>query len=121
MSGLTNQVQLANVKMTRSPRCMCTKPLCGLPGRDPMGVKLISTVDHISIMAALLKGRLLEDVRQGWHYVVASQLLTELRTEGQEPNTEDHLDPTFKRATTHQLTPSASTQENLYSFTLSIS
>lgn len=39
----------------------------------------------------LFLDRLLEDVRQGWHYVVASQLLTELRTEGQEPNTEDHL------------------------------
>ncbi len=39
----------------------------------------------------LLLDRLLEDVGQRWHYVVASQLLTELRTEGQEPNTEDHL------------------------------
>ena len=39
----------------------------------------------------LLLDRLLEDVGQGWHHVVASQLLTELRTEGQEPNTEDHL------------------------------
>lgn len=38
-----------------------------------------------------LLDRLLEDVRQRWHYVVASQLLTELRTEGQQPNTEDHL------------------------------
>lgn len=39
----------------------------------------------------LLLDRLLKDVGQGWHYVVASQLLTELRTEGQEPNAEDHL------------------------------
>lgn len=39
----------------------------------------------------LFLDRLLKDVRQGWHYIVASQLLTELRTEGQEPNTEDHL------------------------------
>lgn len=39
----------------------------------------------------LLLDRLLEDVRQSRHYVVASQLLAELRTEGQEPNTEDHL------------------------------
>lgn len=39
----------------------------------------------------LLLDRLLEDVRQCRHYVVASQILTELRTEGQEPNTEDHL------------------------------
>lgn len=39
----------------------------------------------------LLLDRLLEDVRQGWHDVVAPQLLTELRTEGQQPHTEDHL------------------------------
>lgn len=39
----------------------------------------------------LLLDRLLEDVGQGRHYVVTSQLFTELRTEGQEPNTEDHL------------------------------
>lgn len=39
----------------------------------------------------LLLDRLLEDVGQGWNYIVASQLLTELRTEGQEPHTEDHL------------------------------
>lgn len=39
----------------------------------------------------LLLDRLLQDVGQRWHYVVAPQLLTELRTEGQQPNTEDHL------------------------------
>lgn len=39
----------------------------------------------------LLLDRLLEDVGQRRHYVVASQLLAELRTEGQEPNAEDHL------------------------------
>ena len=39
----------------------------------------------------LLLDRLLQDVGQRWHYVVASQLLAELRTEGQEPHTEDHL------------------------------
>lgn len=39
----------------------------------------------------LLLDRLLEDIGQGWDYIVASQLLTELRAEGQEPYTEDHL------------------------------
>lgn len=39
----------------------------------------------------LLLDRLLQDVGQGRDHVVTSQLLTELRTEGQEPNTEDHL------------------------------
>lgn len=39
----------------------------------------------------LLLDGLLQDVRQSWNYIVASQLLTELRTEGQEPNAEDHL------------------------------
>lgn len=39
----------------------------------------------------LLLDRLLEDVGQSWNDVVASQLLTELRTEGQEPHAEDHL------------------------------
>lgn len=39
----------------------------------------------------LLFDRLLEDVRQRRHHVVASQLLAELRAEGQQPNTEDHL------------------------------
>lgn len=39
----------------------------------------------------LLLDRLLEDVGQCWHHVVAPQLLTELGAEGQQPNTEDHL------------------------------
>lgn len=39
----------------------------------------------------LLLDRLLQDVGQCRHHVVASQLLTELRTEGQQPNAEDHL------------------------------
>lgn len=39
----------------------------------------------------LLFDGLLEDVGQRRHHVVASQLLAELRTEGQQPNTEDHL------------------------------
>lgn len=38
-----------------------------------------------------LLDRLLEDVGQRRHYVVTSQLFAELRTEGQQPNTEDHL------------------------------
>lgn len=39
----------------------------------------------------LLFDRLLQDVGQRRHHVVTSQLLAELRTEGQEPDAEDHL------------------------------
>lgn len=39
----------------------------------------------------LLLDRLLQDVRERRHHVVAPQLLTELRAEGQQPNAEDHL------------------------------
>lgn len=35
--------------------------------------------------------RLLQNVRKGWHHVVAAQLLTQLRAEGQKPYAEDHL------------------------------
>lgn len=39
----------------------------------------------------LLLDRLLQDVGERRHHVVASQLLAELRAEGQQPHTEDHL------------------------------
>lgn len=39
----------------------------------------------------LLLDRLLQDVGERRHHVVAPQLLTELRTEGQQPHAEDHL------------------------------
>lgn len=39
----------------------------------------------------LLLDRLLQDVGEGRHHVIASQLLAELRAEGKQPHTEDHL------------------------------
>lgn len=39
----------------------------------------------------LLLDRLLQNVGECRHHVVASQLLAELRAEGQQPHTEDHL------------------------------
>ena len=39
----------------------------------------------------LLLDRLLQDVGERWHHVVAPQLLAELGAEGQQPHAEDHL------------------------------
>lgn len=39
----------------------------------------------------LLLDRLLEDVGEGRHHIVAAELLAQLWAEGQQPHTEDHL------------------------------